>query len=329
MISSQSRREGQGGDGCSFGAGASRPGRLLILLLCLLLLAAPPSPAEEAQAGAADQAATKADPESNAGAGEANSDPWQKMNRAIFDFNEVADVYVMVPVAKAWRFVTPHLLHVAIRNFNELILTPTVLMNDFLQLKGEHMMEDIGRIVVNVTFGLVGLIDVATYIGIPLNDSSFDQTLGFWGAPPGPYLVLPLFGPSSVRGGIGQLGDSAGTFYFTYLPIWATFLVRGVDIISWRSDHIEDIDLSRRESLDYYVFMRDAYFQISQARVDEALGITVPALDRDADLYFFDDFGEEDDEELDAPDDSEETHGPGKEAPGDTSPGPELDSHAS
>ncbi len=228
------------------------------------------------------------------GEGAASDDPWEKMNRGIFAFNEVSDVYVLVPVAKAWRWATPHLLHVAVRNFNGLILMPTTLFNNVLQLKGEHVMEDIGRIMVNVSFGLAGLIDVATLMGIPANDESFDQTLGYWGAPPGPYLVLPLFGPSSVRGGIGRLGDGAGTFYFTWLPVWATFLVRGVDIISWRSDHIEDIDLTRRESLDYYVFQRDAYFQLSQARVDEARGVSVTEPVDDVDLYFFEDGYEED-----------------------------------
>ena len=227
-----------------------------------------------------------------------NPDPWEKMNRGIFSFNEAADIYVMVPVAKAWGFVTPDFLHAAIRNFNGLILMPTVFFNDILQLKGKRAMEDVGRILVNATVGLLGLIDVATPMGIPLNDAGFGQTLGYWGAPPGPYLVLPLFGPSSIRGGIGRLGDGAGTFYFTYLPIWATFLVRGVDIISWRSDHIEDVDLTRRESLDYYVFMRDAYLQLSQARVDEARGVAAASPAQEDDLYFYDEEFE-DDEDLD------------------------------
>jgi phospholipid-binding lipoprotein MlaA len=218
----------------------------------------------------------------------ANPDPWEKMNRGIFGFNEVADAYVLEPVARFWGFITPHFFHKAVRNFNGLILMPTVLFNDILQLKGEHAMQDIGRILVNATIGLVGLIDVATPMGIPENDAGFGQTLGYWGAPPGPYLVLPLFGPSSIRGGIGRVGDGAGTFYFTWLPIWATFIVRGVDIISWRSDHVEDIDLTRRESLDYYVFMRDAYTQISQARVDEARGVVVASPASDAELYFYD-----------------------------------------
>lgn len=227
----------------------------------------------------------------------ANPDPWEKMNRGTFGFNEVADVYVLEPVARFWGFITPHFFHKAIRNFNGLILMPTVLFNDILQLKGEHAMQDIGRILVNATVGLVGLLDVATPMGIPENDAGFGQTLGYWGAPPGPYLVLPLFGPSSIRGGIGRVGDGAGTFYFTWLPIWATFIVRGVDIISWRSDHVEDIDLTRRESLDYYVFMRDAYMQISQARVNEARGVVATSPASDAELYFYDeDF---DDEEYD------------------------------
>ena len=292
---SASPRKGRGEEH-RFGVGRAKAARLLVVLLGLLVVIAPSGAAGEAEAVSESPAAPL----------RSNVDPWEKMNRAVFDFNEVADVYVMIPAAKGWRYVTPQFFHVAIRNFNGLILMPTVLINDFLQLKGEQMMEDIGRILVNVTFGLAGLIDVATYIDIPHNDSGFGQTLGFWNAPPGPYLVLPLFGPSSVRGTIGRLGDGAGTFYFTYLPIWATFLVRGVDIISWRSDHLEDIDLSRRESLDYYVFMRDAYLQSSQARVDEALGVPVQDPDHDADLYFFDEFDEEDDDgERDDADDGE------------------------
>ena len=290
-----SPRKGRGEEH-RFGVGRAKAARLLVVLLGLLVVIAPSGAAGEAEAVSESPAAPL----------RSNVDPWEKMNRAVFDFNEVADVYVMIPAAKGWRYVTPQFFHVAIRNFNGLILMPTVLINDFLQLKGEQMMEDIGRILVNVTFGLAGLIDVATYIDIPHNDSGFGQTLGFWNAPPGPYLVLPLFGPSSVRGTIGRLGDGAGTFYFTYLPIWATFLVRGVDIISWRSDHLEDIDLSRRESLDYYVFMRDAYLQSSQARVDEALGVPVRDPEHEADLYFFDEFDEEnEDGELDDADNSE------------------------
>lgn len=247
--------------------------------------------------------------------GEKSPDPWQKMNRAIFNFNEVTDVYVLAPTARGWAFITPHFFHVAIRNFNDLILMPTILFNDVLQLEGEHAMQDLGRLMFNASFGLLGLIDVATYMGIPQNDADFGQTLGYWGVPSGPYLVLPLFGPSTVRGGVGRLGDGAGTFYFSYLPIWATFLVRGVDIISWRSEHLEDVDLSRRESLDYYVFMRDAYLQLRRIKVDEARGVSSEATGEDDDLYFYDEFDDDEPEEDDL-----ETEGQGSESRGEPSP---------
>jgi len=287
------------------------PGRALVVLVALALCWLPSagSAAEEAgPAAGAPAAETRA--ASEAGLEAANPDPWEKMNRGIFAFNEAADVYVLVPVARGWRWVTPHFLHVAIRNFNGLILMPTILFNNVLQLKGEHVMEDIGRIMVNVSFGLLGLVDVASMMGLPANDEGFGQTLGYWGASPGPYLVLPLFGPSTVRGGIGRLGDGAGTFYFSWLPIWATFLVRGVDIISWRSDLIEEIALTRRESLDYYVFQREAYLQFSQARVNAARGVSVTEPANDADLYFFDDgYEEEEDDDDDARDGDQEDVG--------------------
>jgi phospholipid-binding lipoprotein MlaA len=268
------------------------------LILAGLLLVPSLAPGDEVRAPDTNVAVAEIHPAGSDDHAVANPDPWEKMNRGIFAFNEVADVYVLIPVARAWGFVTPQFFHTAIRNFNGLILMPTIFFNDVLQLKGKRAMEDVGRLLVNATVGLLGLIDVATPMGIPANDAGFGQTLGYWGAPPGPYLVLPLFGPSSIRGGIGRLGDGAGTFYFTWLPIWATFLVRGVDIISWRSDHIEEVELSRRESLDYYVFMRDAYMQLSQARVDAARGVVAAPPAQQDDLYFYDE-EYEDDEGLD------------------------------
>jgi phospholipid-binding lipoprotein MlaA len=268
------------------------------LILAGLFLVPSLAPGDEVRAPDANVSVAEILPAGSDDLAVANPDPWEKMNRGIFAFNEVADVYVLIPVARAWGFVTPQFFHTAIRNFNGLILMPTIFFNDVLQLKGKRAVEDVGRLLVNATVGLLGLIDVATPMGIPANDAGFGQTLGYWGAPSGPYLVLPLFGPSSIRGGIGRLGDGAGTFYFTWLPIWATFLVRGVDIISWRSDHIEDVEFTRRESLDYYVFMRDAYMQFSQARVDAARGVVAPPSAQEDDLYFYDE-EYEDDEVLD------------------------------
>ena len=125
-------------------------------------------------------------------------------------------------------------------------------------------------------------------VDIPQNDEDFGQTLGYWGVPPGPYLMLPLFGPASVRDGFGRVVDSGATFYFTLLPIWGTVIIRGVDLLNLRSEYLEEVDQSRRDAFDYYVFMRDAYLQNRKAKVDRARGIEEQQAEDD-DLYYFDD----------------------------------------
>lgn len=224
-------------------------------------------------------------------------DPWEKMNRGIFWFNEKTDIYFVEPVARGWRFMTPSFFRTAVQNFSDFLLMPVVFGNDLLQLKPKQAVQDVGRVIYNASFGLVGLIDVASMIGIPQNDEDFGQTLGYWGVPSGPYLVLPVFGPATIRGGVGRLGDAAGGFYFTFLPIWATFTVRVVELINLRSRFIEEVDESRREAFDYYVFMRNAYLQNRRAKIDRARGEDVEALEVD-DLYYFEGDFEDDLEEV-------------------------------
>ena len=234
-------------------------------------------------------------------------DPFEPFNRGVTRFNDTVDENVLVPVATTYTRVLPSLVRTGVTNFFNNVGDVWNLANNVAQGKVQNSAQTFMRLNVNTIFGLGGLLDIATEAGIDRHDEDFGQTLGYWGAPPGPYLVLPLFGPSSIRGGIGRLGDGAGTFYFTWLPVWSTFLVRGVDLISWRSDHIEDVDLSRRESLDFYVFQRDAYLQLSQNRVDQALGIPSATAREEDDLYFFDDGDDDDDdhEEEDEADDDE------------------------
>ena len=216
-------------------------------------------------------------------------DPWEGFNRRMFELNEQADVYGLEPAARAWRFVVPGFARSAINNFNALLLMPVVLGNGILQLKPRNAVEDVARIVYNATFGLAGLIDVATMVGIPQNDEDFGQTLGYWGVPSGPYLVLPFFGPSTIRGTVGRLGDSAGTYYFSLLPIWATFMVRGIELVNLRAQFLDELDEGRRESFDYYVFLRDAYLQNRRARVGRARGTEEVLPGAEDDLYYFDD----------------------------------------
>ena len=217
-----------------------------------------------------------------------NGDPLEKMNRGIFWLNEKGDIYLVAPAARVWRWVTPSFVRTAVVNVNRLILMPAIFGNDIFQLKFDKAGEDFLRVVFNASFGLGGLIDVATMVDIPQNDEDFGQTLGYWGVPHGPYLMLPLFGPATVRDGVGRVVDSGATFYFTLLPIWGTFIIRGVDLLNLRSRYLEEVDESRRDAFDYYVFMREAYMQNRDAKVARARGEDYQRA-ADDDLYYFDD----------------------------------------
>jgi phospholipid-binding lipoprotein MlaA len=233
-------------------------------------------------------------------------DPWEKFNRGIFWFNEKLDIYVLMYVAKGWRFIVPDLGRTAVQNFNDNLVMPVIFANDVLQLKPANSAYDVLRLAYNTTLGIGGLIDIATMIEIPKNDEDFGQTLGFWGVPSGPYLVLPIFGPSTIRGGVGRIGDAAGTYYFSLLPIYVTFIVRTVELVNLRSRYLEEVDENRRESFDYYVFMRDAYLQNRAAKIDRARGGESGSRDDDDLYYYFDDeddfsFDDEPDEQENGP----------------------------
>ncbi len=136
-------------------------------------------------------------------------DPWEPMNRRIYNFNAIFDNYVFLPVVQAYEFVLPVFVQTGITNFFNNLTEVTNLMNSLLQFKIEKAVNTFGRICINTTVGLGGLIDVATINdGILREDEDFGQTLGFYGLGPGPYLVLPILGPSNVRDTAGLAVDS-------------------------------------------------------------------------------------------------------------------------
>ena len=126
-------------------------------------------------------------------------DPLERWNRSIFSFNEGFDKHLLEPVATGWDWVLPEVVQTGIRNFYDNITMPVTLANNILQLKPAAAAQDLGRIVVNTTAGVGGLIDVASMIEMPANREDFGQTLGRYGVPPGPYLMVPLLGPSTAR----------------------------------------------------------------------------------------------------------------------------------
>jgi phospholipid-binding lipoprotein MlaA len=138
----------------------------------------------------------------------AYGDPWEGFNRRMYYFNAKADQYVLLPAVSGYRKVTPDFVEVGVSNFfNNLGEIPTFI-NSLLQLKLSVAGETLGRFALNSTVGLAGLIDVATPVGLVAQNEDFGQTLGYWGVNSGPYLVLPLLGPSSLRDATGLVFDS-------------------------------------------------------------------------------------------------------------------------
>jgi phospholipid-binding lipoprotein MlaA len=164
-------------------------------------------------------------------------DPWEGMNRRIYNFNYHFDRYVFLPVSNGYKRVVPGFARTGVTNFFDNIRDVNTLANSILQLKAEKAAQATGRVLVNTTIGLLGLIDVASYMGIPQPAENFGDTLGRWGVGPGPYLVLPLLGPSSLRDGIGTIPDSLlrNAIYQEYIPSgWNDYMFL-LDAIDTRS----------------------------------------------------------------------------------------------
>jgi phospholipid-binding lipoprotein MlaA len=167
-------------------------------------------------------------------------DPWEGMNKRIYNFNYHFDQWIFLPVVRTWVTVVPSPIRTGVHNFFENFRDMRTLVNSILQVSPNKVMHSTGRVVVNSTVGLFGLIDVATYWNIPKPNEDFGQTLGYWGVGPGPYLVLPLLGPSNLRDGIGELPDFALQNYLQNdllaQPVRATtFLFDSIDTRSHTS----------------------------------------------------------------------------------------------
>lgn len=198
-------------------------------------------------------------------------DPLEPLNRAVFQFNEAADKVFLRPAAIGYRTVVPKGVRVGIRNFLDHIQSPLTIMNALLQGEGERARDTFGRFLTNTILGLGGLIDVASDAGIPKYHEDFGQTLAVWGVEPGPYLVLPLIGPSNFRDGIGYgvdtIVDPAGRYIRDEYG-WEGSAVRGtVNAIDWRANNLEAIDELRKSSLDFYATVRSAYRQRRQHEI--------------------------------------------------------------
>ncbi|WP_252179244.1 VacJ family lipoprotein [Endozoicomonas sp. 4G] len=185
-------------------------------------------------------------------------DPWEKTNRAIFSFNDTLDTYVLKPVAEGYDTVTPKPIQQLVSNFFSNLGEIRNAVNAALQLEGGEALASLGRFGINSTVGMLGMVDVATPLGIERHYEDFGLTLAHWGTPSGPYVVLPLLGSRTLRSGIGTLPDSMMNLQGQIQPERDQWTARGIDTINTRAS------LLSSEALivgDRYTFIRDAYLQ--------------------------------------------------------------------
>lgn len=192
-------------------------------------------------------------------------DPIEPVNRGIFAFNDWFDRWLLEPVAIGWNALFPHSFHVSLRNVSENARGPVVLVNDLLQGKPIDAAEDLGRFLINTTVGLGGLLDPATSLGLEDNDEDFGQTFGVWGIPAGPFLVLPLLGPSSPRDAVGAIGDGAARSALLTFPI--NLAISMTDVINRRALLLETIREERAAAFDLYAAVRNAYVQQRKSQI--------------------------------------------------------------
>lgn len=202
-------------------------------------------------------------------AAEEIDDPIEPVNRAIFSFNDTVDVYAMEPVARVYHDYTPDAMQTGVHNFFANLRYPSYLVSDLVQFKFTQAAEHTGRFLLNTTVGLFGLFDVAKHVGLEDHREDFGIALAYHGVPPGPYIVIPFYGPSNIRDGVGLLVDffldpvvilglsnvDAGTRDKITIPASA---LRLIDI---RSNLLEAIEAAKSSSVDYYLFMQSAYYQ--------------------------------------------------------------------
>jgi len=213
--------------------------------------------------------AAAAAPTGGATEGPLDYDPWQRVNRKVFTFNDKLDQWVLEPVAKGWDYVAPKPIERSIGNFFSNLRFPVNLMNNLLQGKAVDGAKTVGRFTVNTLLGVGGFLDPASDLGLGPKEEDFGQTLGVWGVPSGPYLVLPVLGPSTVRDAPGLAVDSAASITPFFIDAWILAGAQVVDVINTRARFLEAVTEAKEASLDYYAFVRSAYLQRRQALIED------------------------------------------------------------
>ncbi len=222
----------------------TRPAVALVALLSLLLV------------GCATAPNAKKDPR----------DPFEGFNRASYKFNDALDRALLKPAAKGYKAITPDFVETGVTNFFSNLGQPTVIINDVLQAKFKDGLADTGRFLLNLTVGIGGLFDPASKAGLDKHDEDFGQTLGKWGVHSGPYLMVPFFGPSTVRDGIGAGVDTfTNPVHYVERDAWR-YGLQGMDLIDARARRLS-LEDTLNQTYDKYGFIRNAFLQQREYQV--------------------------------------------------------------
>jgi phospholipid-binding lipoprotein MlaA len=213
-------------------------------------------------------------------------DPWESWNRGVYKVNDKLDRAVAKPVARAYVHVVPRFVRTGISNFFDNLDTPTVMINDALQGKFGASANDLGRFLLNSTFGLGGLLDPATSAGLNKNNEDFGQTLGHWGVHPGPFVELPFLGPSDLRDAPAKLVDTYTNPKQYIRNKDVKYGLWGLSLVDTRA-RLLPLDDTLQHVFDPYAFIRDAYLQrraylVSDGKVTEE-PLVDPGADSDSD----------------------------------------------
>ena len=185
-------------------------------------------------------------------------DPLESWNRKVFKLNDTLDNYALKPAAKTYNFVTPKPVQTLVSNFFSNLGELRNIASAGFQLKGQDVLVSSGRLIINSTAGILGMIDVATPMGLDKRYSDFGLTFANWGVPSGPYLVLPLLGPSTVRSGVGLIPDALTNPVAYHEPERDRWIAGSINIINSRAQLLDAEELILG---DRYTFIRDTYLQ--------------------------------------------------------------------
>jgi phospholipid-binding lipoprotein MlaA len=196
-----------------------------------------------------------------------SNDPFEGYNRAMYTFNDKLDKVALKPAASAYQTVTPSIVQTGIGNFFGNLGDVWTAVNNLLQGKGADGMSDVMRVVINSTLGLGGLIDIGTEAGFQKHREDFGQTLGKWGVKPGPYIVLPLLGPSTLRDTVALPLDFKADLWLYADPVRVRNTGSVVRLIDKRASLLDAGNLIEDAALDPYQFVRDGYLQRRKSQV--------------------------------------------------------------